>query len=272
MKKIFTYFKNFWNKGKLSKFIIVVVCLFIVFGIKSLISNVSESIKKSEEHSQEYIWPDSNLSKMLPQPETKTGMIEFDREDLFKLVLYDSSKEEFNDYVSKCKEKGFTVDYDTYESDISVTYSACNAANKDYKLTVEFYKEDNYYDKNSMEIGLQKIEKETKENNSNNSNSTTGNNNAKKETATNNKIDPKFKKAMDSYEDFFDEYISFMEKYNKNTSNASLLKDYTKYMKKYTDTMDKLKKMKTDDLNDAELKYYTDVQLRITKKLSDAAI
>lgn len=39
-----------------------------------------------------------------------------------------------------------------------------------------------------------------------------------------------FKKAMDSYEDFMDEYCSFMKSYQEDPSDASLLEDYASYM------------------------------------------
>lgn len=82
---------------------------------------------------------------------------------------------------------------------------------------------------------------------------------------------PEFKAAMDSYEAFFDEYCEFMEKYSKNPSDLSILTDYTSFMSKYTDYMEKLEKWESEDMNDAELKYYTEVTLRIEKKLLEAA-
>ena len=39
-----------------------------------------------------------------------------------------------------------------------------------------------------------------------------------------------FKKAMDSYEDFMDEYCSFMKSYQEDPTDASLLEDYASYM------------------------------------------
>lgn len=83
---------------------------------------------------------------------------------------------------------------------------------------------------------------------------------------------PEFKEAMDSYEDFFDEYCKFMKKYAKSSDQISLLSDYTNYMEKYTDMMDKMNKLGEDNLNDAELKYYTKVTLRINEKLLDVAV
>lgn len=80
-----------------------------------------------------------------------------------------------------------------------------------------------------------------------------------------------FKDAMDSYEAFMDEYVAFMKKYSDNPSDVSLLADYTKYMSKYADMVEKFDKWESEDLNDAELAYYIDVQARVSKKLLEVA-
>ena len=77
-----------------------------------------------------------------------------------------------------------------------------------------------------------------------------------------------FKKAMDSYEDFRDEYCSFMKSYQEDPSDASLLEDYTSYMSKYSDMVKKFDKWESKDLNEKEMEYYIDVQARVTKKLA----
>lgn len=79
---------------------------------------------------------------------------------------------------------------------------------------------------------------------------------------------PEFKKTMDSYETFFDEYVAFMRKYTENTANAlTMLDDYTKFMTQYADAMEKMEALGEEDLNDAELKYYLEVTGRINQKL-----
>ena len=81
-------------------------------------------------------------------------------------------------------------------------------------------------------------------------------------------IDPEFKSTMDSYEKFFDEYISFMNKYKDSGNAVSMLTDYTKYMTKYAETMEKMDNMDTSDLSYEELAYYTEVTARISTKLA----
>ena len=86
-----------------------------------------------------------------------------------------------------------------------------------------------------------------------------------------NSIGADFKDAMDSYEEFFDEYVAIMKKYQANPMDFSILADYAKYMAQYADMMQKFEKWESEDLNDAELAYYLDVQNRITKKLLEVA-
>ena len=80
-----------------------------------------------------------------------------------------------------------------------------------------------------------------------------------------------FKEAMDSYEAFFDEYCNFIKTYATSDNPLALMNDYLKFMEKYEETMSKLDEIDEEELNDAELKYYTEVMMRINQKLYDAA-
>ena len=80
-----------------------------------------------------------------------------------------------------------------------------------------------------------------------------------------------FKDAMDSYEDFYDEYCDFMKKYKDNPYDFSLLMQYTNMLSKLADMDKKFEAWKSEDLNDAELKYYLEVQSRVAKKLIDVS-
>lgn len=89
--------------------------------------------------------------------------------------------------------------------------------------------------------------------------------------ATDNEIRPEFKESIDSYEAFFDEYCWFMKKYSENPNDLSLLTDYTNFLKQYAETMEKLEALDSQEMNDAERKYYTEAMLRINQKLIEAA-
>ena len=77
---------------------------------------------------------------------------------------------------------------------------------------------------------------------------------------------------MESYEKFMDEYIVFMQKYNSNPTDYELLKEYSTYLTKYNDMLDKFEKWEDEDLNDAETAYYIEVQTRVNKKLMEASL
>lgn len=78
------------------------------------------------------------------------------------------------------------------------------------------------------------------------------------------------KEAMDSYETFMNEYCDFMEKYSKNPTDPGLIADYMSYMSKYDDFTKKFDQWGSEDLNDAELEYYIEVQTRVYERLAEA--
>ena len=84
-------------------------------------------------------------------------------------------------------------------------------------------------------------------------------------------IDPDFKAAMDSYEKFMNEYVAFMKKYKNNPSDLGLLADYANYVSRYSEVVEDFGKWEDEDMNDAELAYYIDVQSRVSKKLLEVA-
>ncbi len=86
-----------------------------------------------------------------------------------------------------------------------------------------------------------------------------------------NSISPEFKAAMDSYEAFFDEYCAFMKKYKESTNPLGMMSDYLDFMSRYADAMNKLNEIGDEELNNAELLYYTEVMLRINQKILEAA-
>ena len=170
----------------------------------------------------------------------------------------DVDKNEYKDYVSACKDNGYTVDI----SNSSTSFSAKNE--EGYSLYL-------YYDENDKEysISLSEPKKEsTSEETKEESKPTETPKEEKPKTDTNNNgLRPNFKKAMDDYETFMNEYVEFMKKYSANPSDTSLLKDYTNYMTKYTKAMESFEKWDEEDMNDAETKYYLEVQTRVNKKL-----
>lgn len=88
-------------------------------------------------------------------------------------------------------------------------------------------------------------------------------------TTSNEEVSPEFKAAMDSYETFFNEYAEFMRKYVESGNAASMFQDYTNYLTRYADTMEKLDEINEDELSGADLQYYIEVHGRIMTKLAE---
>ncbi len=76
-------------------------------------------------------------------------------------------------------------------------------------------------------------------------------------------IRPEFKKAMDSYEAFFGEFVEFMQLLSDDPSNLTLMAKYADYMSQYTETMEALETIDESELTASELSYYIGVMSRI---------
>lgn len=83
-------------------------------------------------------------------------------------------------------------------------------------------------------------------------------------------IRPEFKEAMDSYEAFYDEYCDFIKKYKANPSDLKLLTKYADMVEQLEDMNEKFEDWEDNDLSDTELKYYLEVNNRISQKMIDA--
>lgn len=86
-------------------------------------------------------------------------------------------------------------------------------------------------------------------------------------------IRPEFKEALDSYEEFFDEYCEFMKKYMASDgTDLTLIMDYATYMTKYTETMNSMDVLDDGEMSAEESQYYLEVTTRINKKLLEVSI
>lgn len=214
--------------------------------------------------SEEYTtitWATSGIGSLAPKPKSTKGKISIDSEDSYQATISEVSVDDFKSYVNDCKKKGFDVDY----SSVDGMYTAKDK--KGYALSV-YYQDD----EETMDIIINAPEQETtvatkpkatkpkatKKTTSQKSNSTSG-------------VNADFKATMDSYEEFFNDYVDFMKKYKNSTDITSMASDYADYMTKYSDMMQKLNDIKSEDLSTADLAYYNEVNARITKKLAEVA-
>lgn len=214
-------------------------------------------------------WPSSTVGNMLPAPKSTTGKFSYEHDDSFFVYVSETSKADYDQYVADCSANGFDIDYDKgdtyYRADnadgyhISLKYEGNNI------MAVEIKASKNS-DAGTSEPATTEPSTETTAPSESNATETKPN-----DTDLVDGMRKDFKDAMDSYEAFMDEYVAFMKKYSDNPSDVGLLADYTKYMSKYADMVEKFDKWESEDLNDAELAYYIDVQARVSKKLLDVA-
>lgn len=205
---------------------------------------------------QENVWPTSELAQLLPVPKSTIGSILYDRASELGIYLGQTSISDYNDYVSQCADIGFNIDYDKSEK----IYSATNE--EGYRLSVR------YEGGNIMLVQLNepKEEVDTSENESEEHEEEV----EVSESTDTDLVDgmrPEFKEAIDAYEEFFDEYVTFMKKYSESGNELSMLTDYLAFLDSYAKNMEKLSELESQDLNDAELAYYTEAMVRINIKL-----
>ena len=237
------------------KIVFIVGCILTIPFISLVDVKVGENSFKDE--IEDLIWSDYVLSEKLPEPKTLKGKLNYDSSSSLSIDIIDVDKNEYKNYVNTCKNKGFTLDI----HNSSDSFSAKNE--EGYSLYIYYNDDDKKYS-----ISLHEPEKET----TNESKETKDNKTETNSGTTNyNELRTNFKNAMDSYESFMNEYVEFMKKYSANPTNTTLLKQYSSYLEKYSKFVEDFDKWNEDDMNDAELKYYLEVQSRVTKKLSEVA-
>lgn len=210
--------------------------------------------------SEEYTtitWATSGIGSLTPKPKSTKGKISIDSEDSYQATISEVSVDDFKSYVNDCKKKGFDVDYTSVDG----MYTAKDK--KGYDLSV-YYQDD----EETMDIIINAPEQETTAEKTTKSSKKKS---SKKSTSSSDNVSPEFKATMDSYEEFFNDYVDFMKKYKNSTDITSMASDYADYMTKYSDMMQKLNDIKSEDLSTADLAYYNEVNARITKKLAEVA-
>lgn len=231
-----------------------------------------EAREKAELHNT-LNWPTNTIvDKLLPKPDSDVGRINWEYDDSISADIPDISTDEFNSYVTKCSDVGFNMDFDKSDT----YYFADNADGYRVSLYLD--------DKNVMSIGLDgSIEKTDDDTDANTDASTTEETTTPTEvpveestptettkaSTDSNGIRPDIKEAIDSYETFMNDYCDFMTKYSESDDVVSMMADYVDYMSKYADMAKKFDDLENDNLNDAELSYYLEVQTRITQKLAN---
>ena len=220
-------------------------------------------------------WPTNGLAVLLPQPASAVGRTMQDSGTAFEIKVGETTPEVYKAYVKACEEAGFTANHNKTDT----AFSASNADG--YRVTVS------YLGFRVMKIRIEAPEVSEAPEASEAENSADGSQaDVPADTAENEPVlpdtapetdtsdsanetglRPDFKAAMDSYEAFMGEYCDFMAAYSENPSDLTLIGKYATYLEKYTKLTEDFDKWNSEDMNAAELAYYTEVQARVSKKL-----
>lgn len=258
-----------------------------IIAILILINVVKNKISESKEYHETLTWPSSNvLAQMLPEPSSKYGVVESESERYLSVDVYQVKPGEFDDYISACKDKGFTVDY--YAADDS--YSAKN--NDGYSLMLDYEEErgktmnitlsapgeesDDAVASDGNEVSDTTVSAEDTEDDTESDDAEVednADNSDESESSDASGVDPDFKATMDAYEKTMNAYCDFMDKYaNANPTDAlAMAADYTKMMTEYANATSKIQSVNENDLSGADLAYYTEVMARVNTRLAKTA-
>ena len=83
----------------------------------------------------------------------------------------------------------------------------------------------------------------------------------------NNGVRPEFKASMDAYYNFYKEYADFMNRYESSSDVTSMMTEYLSMMNKLTEQQQNFANLE-QDLNEAELNYYAEIQNKVLQLLS----
>lgn len=212
-------------------------------------------------------WPNSEIASLLPIPQSAVGKVSRDSSDGCYIYVGETSLEDFNTYADECAEYGFSIDYKRGDKFYNAEDESGNKVSLKYQgnsvMSVEIKKaaEETEAETESKALAEEETEAKAAE---------------ISEPAENTELvdgmRPEFKSAMDSYEEFMNEYCDFMDKYKESDgTDLKLLADYATFVSKYASFVKEFEAWDNEEMNTTETAYYMDVQTRISKKLLEVA-
>jgi hypothetical protein len=260
------FFKRWW-------FVLILIIVVIV-----IVNSISGQIKKMSKENTEYKWSDSELANLISKPDSKYGEIISDRENYFSIKIYKISSSQFEDYIDDCKLKGFNVDYSrtnsSYYADNSDGYSLSLIYDeKDKQMSIYLDKPSDKSSVYSQETGSdimvteEKAIEETTQVESEPVDSVNETQSMEDKAELIDGVDPDLKAFLDEYEEFMNQYIDFMVKYESSDDTVSMLLDYTKMLQEYAEFADKLDKYDSNEMSAADAAYYLEVTSRVSAKM-----
>lgn len=92
-----------------------------------------EELTKDMSEYSEIEWPDTAITKLIPKPKSMVGKIALETDDTIMADIANTSNEDYDEYVEKCKEIGYTEDYVTMDG----MYTASNNNGYEIVLTLK---------------------------------------------------------------------------------------------------------------------------------------
>ena len=123
----------------LHKIVFIGGCVLIIPFIALGDVQIGGKANHAKEEAEKLDWSEYVLSDKLPEPETLKGRLVSDSSNYLSLYIMGVDKEEYKNYVSACKDEGYTVDIDNS----SYSFSAKNE--EGYSLRLYFDEEDKEY-------------------------------------------------------------------------------------------------------------------------------
>lgn len=116
------------KSGKAFKIVVAILVIWIALSaFGSCSRSCSEHVSSTQED-----WPTGPLAQMIPSMDRKCESVMESKESLYIRVSDKIEKKDFDSYVGKCKERGFTVDADE-DGDEYVAYDS-----EGYELSVRY--------------------------------------------------------------------------------------------------------------------------------------
>lgn len=124
---------------------IMIMVAFFTFYIVRIgnLHNVSNTYRHdAEEINQDvkYNWAENNFTKIIAKPESEYGKIIYEYPNSFGIEIYKVSYEEFDSYISVCRNQGF-------DNNVTKTNTFYSAENEDYSLMI-------YYDEKAETMAI----------------------------------------------------------------------------------------------------------------------
>ena len=110
------------KKSSFGKIFLLILVLVVVIGVFGM--------HRFKKRGEKFSWSGFELSSMLPEPKSNVGELVTDSEERFCIYIYETSRNEYKDYLAECEKSGYSVESEKDETH----YGAWNE--EGYKLSL----------------------------------------------------------------------------------------------------------------------------------------